>query len=333
MQNKISRRAAISAICTLATSASSGISAATGNQSWPARPVRFVVPYAAGGTVDVLMRAVARSLQDEWSQSLIVENKPGANEILAALSVAKAPNDGYTLLAATEASLTMNEFLYEKLGYSPTEDFVSISRLVEIPLILVVPATLPVSNLKDFVELARRSAAAPLAYASAGAGGVSHLPMVTLEINEGIKLNHAPYKGVAPIVSDLMSNIVQASLIAAPIIEQQVKLGNLRALAVSSSQRLSVLPNVPTFTEAGFKDIGGRFSIGLVAPAKTSNDIVQKVSIAMHRIVTASDFRQKYLDPFGYVAVGSNPADFEKFLQADRVAQEKRIKASGITVK
>lgn len=304
------------------------VHAQTGD-GYPNKAVRIVVPYAAGGPVDGLVRALGRALQEEWKQPVLIDNKPGANEIIAADAVAKAPGDGYTLLAATEAALTMNQHLYTKLPYGPAQDLLPVTRLVDVPLAFAVPATLPVNTLKDFIALARKSADKPLAYGSGGAGGISHLPMAMLAKNENISLTHVAYKGAAPTIPDLIANIVQASALAVPVVEPYVKAGTMKALAVSAPRRLAALPEVPTFEEAGVKDIQARFHIGLVAPKGTPATISAKIAADAHRILYSADFRAKFIDPFSYVLYGSTPAEYAGFLEQDRVRQGERVKVSG----
>lgn len=324
MKVRYTRRLVLGAFAAL----SAGMALAQEAAPFPSKAVRFVVPYAAGGPVDGLVRALARALQDEWKQPVIVDNKPGANEIIAAETVAKAPGDGYTLLAATESALTMNQHLYAKLPYSPTTDLVPVTRLVEVPLAIAVPASLPANNIKEFIELARKSPV-PLAYGSGGAGGISHLPMAMLAKNEGIALNHVPYKGAAPTIPDLIANIVQASALAVPVIEPHIKAGSMKAIVVSAPHRLAALPNVPTFEESGVKDIQARFNIGVAAPKGTPPAITARIAADARRILNQPDFRAKNVDPFSYVLHGSTPAEYAAFLEPDRVRQAERVKVSG----
>ncbi|TWD76886.1 tripartite-type tricarboxylate transporter receptor subunit TctC [Variovorax beijingensis] len=324
MKVRYTRRLVLGALAAL----SAGMTLAQDAAPFPSKPVRFVVPYAAGGPVDGLVRALARALQDEWKQPVIVDNKPGANEIIAAETVAKAPGDGYTLLAATESALTMNQHLYTKLPYSPTVDLVPVTRLVEVPLAIAVPTSLPANDIKEFIELARKSPT-PLAYGSGGAGGISHLPMAMLAKNEGITLNQVPYKGAAPTIPDLIANIVQASALAVPVIEPHVKAGTMKAVVVSAPRRLVALPNVPTFEESGVKDIQARFNIGVAAPKGTPPAITARIAADARRILNQPDFRARNVDPFSYVLHGSSPAEYAAFLEQDRVRQAERVKVSG----
>jgi len=303
-------------------------------QSYPSKPVTIVVPYSAGGPVDNFTRALAQSLGDAWRQPVIVLNKPGANEIIGADAVAKSQPDGYTLFAGTEASLTMSPHLYKKLPYSVDKDFVPISRMVSLPLVFFVPRNLPVNTMQDFVKLAKTRAAEdkPLSYGSTGAGGIAHLPIVTLEKQEGIRLTHVPYRGAANLIPDVISGQVDAAVLGVSVIEQHVRSKTLKALAISAESRSASLPDVPTFKEAGLKDINSVFNIGLLAPRGTPASVVSKIAADVREVIRTPDFRRKNIDAYSYVAVASDPAEFQAFLQSDSRLQADRIKTSGVTL-
>ena len=223
-------------------------------QTYPAKPVTIVVPYSAGGPVDNFIRALGQQLSDSWKQLVVVLNKPGANEIIGADHVARSAPDGYTLFAGTEASLTMSPHLYKKLPYNVDTDFVPISQLVSLPLMLFTHKNTPASTVSEFVDLARKAKAQgkPLSYGSTGAGGIAHLPIVTFEKQEGISMTHVPYRGAANLIPDVIAGQVDVAVLAVSVIEQHVKTGALKPLAVSSETRSVALPQVPTFKEAGF---------------------------------------------------------------------------------
>ncbi len=302
-------------------------------QSFPNKPVTIVVPYSAGGPVDSFVRGFTPQLADAWKQPVVVLNKPGANEIIGAEFVAKSAPDGYTLFAGTEAALTMNQFLYKKLPYSPDKDFAEISRLVALPLVFFVPKTSPANSLKEFIALAKKaSPSKPMTYGSSGAGGIAHLPMAMFTHNENLTMVHVPYKGAAPLIPEVISGQIDAAVLGVSVIEQHVKSGALKALAVSADARSAALPDVPTFKELGVKEINAVFNIGLVAPRGTPPALVEKISVDVSRIVQSPDFRKKYIDAFSYVAVGSTPAAFRDFLAQDRKIQGERVKLSGVSL-
>jgi len=298
-------------------------------QSYPIKPVRIVVPYSAGGPVDALMRAMAPLLSEDWKHPVFIENKTGANEIIGADYVAKSPADGYTLLAATEAALTMSQHLYRKLPYDPERDLVPISRLVTLPMAFIVPKSSPANTMKEFVALAAANKDKPLTYGSTGAGGITHLPMAMFEHNERIKLLHVPYKGAANVVPDIIAGNIDAAVLAVPPIEQHVKAGTMKALAISASSRAKLLPGVPTFEEAGLKDIKASFIIGLVAPRGTPAQVVEKIAASTRRILLSADFRAKHVDAYSYIMSASTPAEFKDYLDKDRRLQSERVKISG----
>ena len=303
-------------------------------QTYPAKPVTIVVPYSAGGPVDNFIRALGQQLSDSWKQPVVVLNKPGANEIIGADHVAKSAPDGYTLFAGTEAALTMSPHLYKKLPYNVDTDFVPISQLVSLPLMLFTHKNTPASTVSEIVDLARKAKAQgkPLSYGSTGAGGIAHLPIVTFEKQEGISMTHVPYRGAANLIPDVIAGQVDVAVLAVSVIEQHVKTGALKPLAVSSETRSVALPQVPTFKEAGFKDIHAIFSIGLLAPKGTPAAVIDKIAASTRAIITTPDFRQKNIDAFSYVPVASSPVEFKAFLSNNSKLQAERVKASGVTL-
>ncbi len=303
-------------------------------QTYPAKPVTIVVPYSAGGPVDNFIRALGQQLSDSWKQPVVVLNKPGANEIIGADHVAKSAPDGSTLFAGTEASLTMSPHLYKKLPYHVDTDFVPISQLVSLPLMLFTHKNTPASTVSEFVDLARKAKAQgkPLSYGSTGAGGIAHLPIVTFEKQEGISMTHVPYRGAANLIPDVIAGQVDVAVLAVSVIEQHVKTGALKPLAVSSETRSVALPQVPTFKEAGFKDIHAIFSIGLLAPKGTPAAVIDTIAASTRAIITTPDFRQKNIDAFSYVPVASSPVEFKAFLSNNSKLQAERVKASGVTL-
>ena len=303
-------------------------------QTYPAKPVTIVVPYSAGGPVDNFIRALGQQLSDSWKQPVVVLNKPGANEIIGADHVARSAPDGYTLFAGTEASLTMSPHLYKKLPYNVDTDFVPISQLVSLPLMLFTHKNTPASTVSEIVDLARKAKAQgkPLSYGSTGAGGIAHLPIVTFEKQEGISMTHVPYRGAANLIPDVIAGQVDVAVLAVSVIEQHVKTGALKPLAVSSETRSVALPQVPTFKEAGFKDIHAIFSIGLLAPKGTPAAVIDKIAASTQAIITTPDFRQKNIDAFSYVPVASSPVEFKAFLSNNSKLQAERVKASGVTL-
>lgn len=316
------------ALSLVAVAASHGVVA----QAFPSKPVTIVVPYAPGGPVDNLSRALGNRLTKEWGQPVLVLNKTGGNEIIGADFVAKSPADGYTLFAATEAALTMNPHLYKKLPYNAEKDFAPISRLITVPMIFFVPQNSKANTLKEFIQLARNSKDKPMSYGSSGAGGIVHLPLAMFAKQEHLEMVHIPYKGAAPLIPEAISGQVDAAMLGVSVIEQHVKSGKLKALAISGDSRSVALPEVPTFKEAGVKDINGAFNIGLVAPVGTPSAVVEKIASDVRKILMDPDFRRTQIDAYSYVAVGSTPVEYKNFLAQDFKVQAERVKISGATL-
>ena len=297
-------------------------------QSYPVKPVRIVVPYTAGGPADLLVRGMGQKMTETWGQQVLVENRPGANEIIAAEAVARSPGDGYTLLLASDAVFTLNQHLYSKIPYDPLKDFVPIGRLVTANLMLVARPKLPANTVAEFVDYARRNPG-KVTYGSVGAGGVNHLGMAWFATQNGLKMEHVPYKGLVQGLQDVGEERVDVMFAviggAAPLLNA----GKLKGLAVSGRARNPLAPNVPTFTEAGFPSADASFYFGLAAPAGTPRDVVAKIGAEAAKIVNAPEFREKYLNNLGFVPVGDTPEQFAAFLKSDRELGEKRVKASG----
>lgn len=297
---------------------------------FPSKRITAVIGYPAGGPTDVMMRALAPRLSAEWKQPIVVENRAGANEAIGAAYVAKAPPDGHTLMLATEVPLTMNPFLYSQLQYDPQKDFTPVSLLLTSPLTLVVPANSPANTLQEFIALAKsRAGSKPLPYASAGPGGVLHLPMAMFAKQNGVEMTHVPYKGVAPILTDLVSGEVAAAWVAVAGAAPYVKDGRLKALVVGAPARVKALPQVPVFSETSVAPVQADFIFAMVAPAGTPAPIAEKIAAAIRRHLSDAEFAEKYLEAFGYVMVGSTPAQLEQYLAKDRALQAERIKISG----
>lgn len=301
--------------------------------AFPAKPVNIVVPYAAGGPVDNLARALAMRLNKTWGQPVVVINRTGANEIIGAEFAAKSAPDGYTLFAATEAALSMNPHLYKKLPYNPQKDFAPISRLISVPMVFFVPQNSKANTLQEFIAQAKQAGKTkPLTYGSSGAGGIVHLPLAMFAKQEGLEMVHVPYKGAAPLIPEIIAGQIDAAVLGVSVIEQHIKGGRLKALAVSSDARSVALPDVPTFREAGVRDIQAVFNIGLLAPAGTPAPLVEKISADVRKILLEPEFRKTQIDAFSYVAVASTPAEYRDFLVRDYQVQGERVRASGASL-
>jgi tripartite-type tricarboxylate transporter receptor subunit TctC len=284
-------------------------------QGYPDRPVRIVIGVPPGAGPDVEARAFAAALQLELGQPVMVENKPGFTGLLAMDAVAKAAPDGYTLGAGNPSNLTSNPRLVDRPPFNVDKDIVPIIRFIEHPWLLYVNAKLPASNLAEFVEMAKASPGR-ISYASAGIGSFPHLTAEWFQKLAGIRLNHIPYSGGNHWQSDLLAGNVDATFYPL-LLADHVRSGKLRALAIASTARSSMLPEVPTFAQAGYPEYSARAWAGLVAPAATPAPVIERLAQASARAVQRTDFRE-FVSKFGGVTGGGTPQDFAKFLSSER---------------
>jgi tripartite-type tricarboxylate transporter receptor subunit TctC len=264
-----------------------------------------------------------------WQQPALVDPRPGANEIIAADLVAKAPADGYTLFIGTESTFANNAYLFSKLPYDPLRDLVPVSRLYDIQFGLIVNGKLPASSMAEFVALMKKEPG-KYNYASTGAGTAPHLGMESLRQATGIPIMHVPYKGTPQVIQDLLGGTVDAVMGSTQIAAPYAADGRLRMLAISGSERQKIMPSVPTFTEAGFPQVDVRTFVGLAVPAGTPDAIRTRLQADFATVLRSSDFRQKVLEPNGYDAVTSTPAEFREFLARKRPQVQQQIRALGI---
>jgi tripartite-type tricarboxylate transporter receptor subunit TctC len=296
-----------------------GVQAPARAQSYPSQAVTIVVPLAAGSGMDTVTRLYAEKLSQALGKPVIVENKPGAATTQAANHVATAPADGHTLVVLTSIALSINPTLYKQLSYDP-QDFVPIALYVKSPFILVVDPARPAKNVADFINLAKGSSP-PLTYASIGTGSVQHMSMEFAKQRFGFEATHVPYRAVTQSVTDLMGGQVAASFLEAGLSIPLIKEGQLRALAVSSSQRLPLLPEVPPFAEAtGATDYEGVSWHMLLAPAKTLQPIVDRLHAEMKRIMLDPEMRDKI------AALGLIPNDTPTIEDMRSYIQSERLK-------
>ncbi len=298
-------------------------------QNYPAKPIRIVVPLAAGGPGDVLARAVGQKLSESAGQPVVVDNRPGANTNVGNEFVAKAPPDGYTLLA-TASTLTINPALYPKLPYDAIRDFAPISLIGSAPLILVVHPSLPVKSVKELVALAK-SKPGQLHYGSAGNGSVLHLAGEMLNTSAGIKLVHVPYKGVTNAFSDLLGGQISIMFPGAPIALPQVKAGKLRALATTGAARTAAAPELPPVTDAGFPGYEISVWYGLLAPLGTVPAIINRLHAETSKIVQLQDIKARWAT-LGAEPTHNTPEQFSAFLKADLVKWTKVVRDSGAKI-
>lgn len=298
-------------------------------QTYPTRPVRLIVPYPPGGPVDVFARGLAERLGTRLGQAVVIDNRPGTNEIVAADVAAKSAPDGYTLFLATEMALSLNKYLFAKLPYDPEKDLTPVSRAVDVNMVLIARGDLPVNNLQEFVALMKKDSA-KRNFGSAGLGNTTHLGFEALMRDAGFKITHIPYKGIAPAVSDMLAGQIDAMFAGVTAATPHLKSGKMKVLAISGPKRPRVLPEVPTFTEAGYPNVEARFYLSLVAPRDTPAAIIQKVAAETRQVMTEKPFLDKYVDFNGFEAVGTTPEEFAQFLVRDREQAGQRVRAAGV---
>ncbi len=298
---------------------------------YPLKPIRIVVPYPAGGGLDVISRVIGERLGRSLGQPILVDNKPGGGTILGADFVAKAPADGYTLMMTTDATMTVNQHLYAKLPYDPVKDFTPITQVVVLNQLLLASPSVPADNLKDLLAYAKLHPG-QLNYASYGSGSQPHLAMEMMKVQAGVDIVHVPYKGIPQAVPAVIAGEVQLTFSGAASSQAFVKAGKLKALAVGGKTRMALLPDVPTFNELGFPDIPANAWFGLFAPAGTPREIVMKLNAEVLRILKDPEFIQKEVVAKSYELVGSTPEAFGAFLVADSLRNARAVKVSGAKV-
>ena len=298
-------------------------------QAWPSKTVTIVVPFPAGGTTDVLARAVAIKLSAAIGQAVIVDNKPGAGATLGADLVAKAPADGHTLLMGA-VHHTVATSVYKTLRYSFEKDFAPITTVALVPNVMTVSAKSPYASVKDVVAAAK-AAPEKLAYGSNGNGTAQHMIGTQFQIESGTKVLHVPYKGSAPLTTDLLGGQVDMSFDTITPVLPFIKEGKLRALAVTTAKRSSTLPNVPTLQEAGVPNIAIGTWFGLLAPAATPKAVVTRLNAEVVKIIQSPEFKKQMAD-IGAEPIGNKPEDMAKQIkdETDKFAQ--LVKAGKVTL-
>ena len=299
---------------------------ALGQEVFPSRPVRLVLPFSPGGTTDIMSRLLSVKFQEETGQALVVDNKPGAGGMIATELVARAPGDGYTLLLGSSAQLALNPALYANVRYSPLRDFTTVALLGATPNVLLAHPSLPVHNLAELLALAR-SKPGTLSFASPGSGSTAHLAAELLKQRAGIDLIHVPYRGGGPALTDALGGQVPLIFVAIPSIVAPAKAGRLRPLAVSGLKRSSALPDVPTLAETlpGFDAVGW---YGVVAPAATPPDVVNRLHGVLRRITAMPDVRVAWAQQ-GIDVLGGSPEEFAEYLRSELPKWAEVIRRSG----
>lgn len=296
-------------------------------QEYPAKPVRVVVAFTAGGTTDMLARSVSQQLAQRFKQSFVVDNRPGAGGNIGTEFVVRAPADGYTLLVNSVGPISINQTLYKKLNYDPLTDLVPVVQIADVPNVLVVHPSLPVKTFEEFVAYAKANPG-KLNYSSTGVGTSSHLSGFMLTERMGAPATHVPYKG-ADALNDLLSGRIQFMFATIPSVMSHIQAGKLRALAVTSAKRSRSLPDLPTVAEKGFPGFEAGSWFGFFAPRGTPPDVVTKVNQAVNDILPSL---QAQMIREGADPVGGSPKQFGDFTQKEYIKWKAVVNASGATV-
>jgi tripartite-type tricarboxylate transporter receptor subunit TctC len=297
-------------------------------QGWPAKPVRIVVAYPPGGGIDVMGRQIAEKLTAAWGQPVVVDNRPGANTIVAADAVAKSAPDGYTVLMTTDATFSINPHLYAKLPFDTQKDFIPVTMLVLLQQLLVANSNLPFNNLEELIRAAKERPGS-INYASYGSGSQPHLSGEMLKYKAGIDLVHVPYKGISLAVPAVMAGEVQLTFAGIATSMAPLKSGRIKALAIGGAKRSPLFPEVPTFAELGYPEVETHAWFGLFLPAGSPKEAVSRIYAGVKRIVDEPEFRQKQLVDKGYEPIGSPPDVFAEFIKTDQENRGRAVKISG----
>jgi tripartite-type tricarboxylate transporter receptor subunit TctC len=298
-------------------------------QAYPSKPVRFLVGFPPGTSVDILGRVVAQKLNEAWQQPVIVDNRPGAAGNLAADAVAKSPPDGYSLFFANNG-IAVSAALYRKLPFNPLEDLAPVVHVASAPLVLVVAPALPVKSLKELIALARSRPGA-LNFASSGTGNSDHMALELFKSMARINIVHVPYKGSPQALTGVIGGETAMYLTGLPPTLPLIKAGRLKALGVSGTSRAAVLPDVPTIAEAGVPGYQADLWYGVFAPGKTARELTEKLSAEIDRVLKLPDVRERFA-ALGVASTGGTSASFSGFFKTDIEKWSRVAKTAGLSL-
>jgi tripartite-type tricarboxylate transporter receptor subunit TctC len=325
MKKTVTRRMALATLSSLALMGA-GSTLAQAQTAYPSQPIKFIVPYPAGGTTDVLARMVAQKMQESWQQTVVVENKPGAGGTIGNNLVAKAPADGYTVLFGIVA--LVQQMTLMKLPYDPLKDFAPISRVAVTPAVFAASTSLPVNNLAELIKLVKANPG-KYSFGTYGPGTSAHLQGELLNLQTGMDLLHIPYQGAAPLVTAMLGGQLSTAFMDAGSSRQHIP--KFKVLGVTGSERLSWLPNVPTLKEQGLNSFEPMGWVGLLLPAATPKPVVDKFSAETQRILKLPDVREK-IEAMGLIPGGETSDSFAKIMKSDADIYARIIRDAKITL-
>jgi tripartite-type tricarboxylate transporter receptor subunit TctC len=323
----VGRRFAPAALLVVSVMAGTSMPFSSFAQSYPSRPLRFIIPFPPGGPTDILGRVVSTRLAEAWAVPVVPDNRPGAGGNIGTEQCAKSPADGYTVCMLSIAQ-TISPSIYPRLGFDPVRDFAHVTLLATLPSLLVVHPSLPARNVKELVALARARPGA-LSYASGGTGTSTQLLMEWLKLEAGVNIVHVPYKGSGPALVDQISGQIEVAFTTIIAVLPYTQSGRLRAIAVSTRERFPTLPAVPAVAESGLKGFDGGSWQGIVMPAGSPRDAVNKASLDLTKMLRAPDTREKIL-AMGGITLGNSPEEFSAFVRTEMEKWAKVVKAAGI---
>ena len=300
-------------------------------QSFPSRPVKIVVPAAAGGATDALSRAIGGRLSEIWGQPVVIENKPGATQIIGGEYVAKSPPDGYTMLVSDPATFIMNPITHKSLPYDGMRAFTPITILVRFPWVIVTNASVPANTFQELVTYARANPG-KISYGSFGTGSSGHISVSYLSKLLGIELVHIPYRGAGPAVTDLLGGQIQMMMVTPLLVEPHARAGKLKLIAAATPNRIPKLPDLPTVAESGVPGFEAGTWFALVGPAGMPREVTQAIYAAVKRVLNEPAFKERYIDKQWFEVVANTPDEFAAFMKQDYERWEKLIKLSGVRV-
>ena len=314
---------------TVVATAACTVPTITTAQTWPSRPIKIIVQFSPGGTTDIIARTMSDRLSQQLGQPVIVDNRPGASGVIGSDAVAKAPPDGYTIGMATVTTHAINPAVFKKLPYDVMRDLAPITRLVSVPNVVAVNPALGVKSIQELIAFAKTKAAGEVTYGSSGLGSEHNLNGELFNQSAGVKLLHVPYKGSAPAIQDAMAGQINLVFDNLPSSLPFIESGKLRALAVAAPKRLAILPNVPTFAEAGLAPLNSTSWFGLIAPAKTPKEVIDRIHAASVKVLAHPDVRAA-IAKLGGEPVGNRPEEFTAQIRADLDKFKRLADSSGI---